>query len=454
MGLKRVMWVRRYQGQCRALQPLGHQGYRLRTYNKDQPLCTGYNRASAVMAIFLPYAFVYKGRRPSPTAEHHTLYLLPELLGSLPRFHFNTLSASRMGPRPDLRALLAFHSEVCLPVLWHTAPHSQTFTSHCHSLRHEHRGDEITTVCNTHVGLLTRSYCSAVEPANPRKVARPASQYISCGFNFSRGSLIAVFHLPPLLTVYKGRSSIPRTQFQQSTPTTLLLLFPDVQRRVLMYRPVLADASTHTDRHTDNMHLFPQGYAKSQELVSNPSRISGTASLAISEVCSLTRCWIASLPKLTREVFQQIQHTHASHFTPTPPFRLNDSSRSCQCTRAVVTHEQQTSSGPVVSPLCLQQIGYFHDPKQVLMTSSIAQGAQVSGSPELPSIETPHISPRACKMSGPTHIFAHGTNTPSPPFSEYSPNQVFVPPFPTDLSLSRTPAQQLPHRGPVVFNGS
>ena len=108
-------------------------------------------------------------------------------------------------------ASLAFHSEVCLPVLWHTAPQSQTFTSHCHSLRHENRGGEVTTVCNTHISLLTRSYCSAVEPANPGKVARPASQYVSCGFNFDRGSLIAVFHLPPLLTVYKGRSSIPRT---------------------------------------------------------------------------------------------------------------------------------------------------------------------------------------------------------------------------------------------------
>ena len=42
MGPKRVMWVRRYQGQCRALRPLGHQGYRLRSHNKDQPLCSGY----------------------------------------------------------------------------------------------------------------------------------------------------------------------------------------------------------------------------------------------------------------------------------------------------------------------------------------------------------------------------------------------------------------------------
>ena len=41
MGLKRVSWVRRYQGQCRALRPLGHQGYRLRNYKKDPPLCSG-----------------------------------------------------------------------------------------------------------------------------------------------------------------------------------------------------------------------------------------------------------------------------------------------------------------------------------------------------------------------------------------------------------------------------
>ena len=42
MGLKRVSWVGRYQGQCRALRPLGHQGYRLRNHKKDQPLCSGY----------------------------------------------------------------------------------------------------------------------------------------------------------------------------------------------------------------------------------------------------------------------------------------------------------------------------------------------------------------------------------------------------------------------------
>ena len=42
MGLEMVSRVRRYQGQCRALQPLGHQGYRLRSYKKDPPLDSGY----------------------------------------------------------------------------------------------------------------------------------------------------------------------------------------------------------------------------------------------------------------------------------------------------------------------------------------------------------------------------------------------------------------------------
>ena len=42
MGMKRVSWVQGYQGQCRALRPLGHQGYRLRNYKKDLPLCSGY----------------------------------------------------------------------------------------------------------------------------------------------------------------------------------------------------------------------------------------------------------------------------------------------------------------------------------------------------------------------------------------------------------------------------
>ena len=51
--LKRVSWGRRYQGQCRALQPLGHQGYRLRNYKKDPPLCSGYMVAEEIMTLLL-----------------------------------------------------------------------------------------------------------------------------------------------------------------------------------------------------------------------------------------------------------------------------------------------------------------------------------------------------------------------------------------------------------------
>ena len=42
MGLEMVSRVRRYQGQCRALRPLGHRGYRLRSYKKDPPLHSGF----------------------------------------------------------------------------------------------------------------------------------------------------------------------------------------------------------------------------------------------------------------------------------------------------------------------------------------------------------------------------------------------------------------------------
>ena len=57
MVLKRVMWVRSYQGQCGALRPLGHQGYRLRSYKKDQPLCSGYMVAErGVQLIFTHFA--------------------------------------------------------------------------------------------------------------------------------------------------------------------------------------------------------------------------------------------------------------------------------------------------------------------------------------------------------------------------------------------------------------
>ena len=73
MGLKRVMWVRTYQGQCRGLRPLGHQGYRLRSYNKDQPLCSGYMVAEKIMTLLL--------ESPRTPLDHRTLVGLLLLLG-------------------------------------------------------------------------------------------------------------------------------------------------------------------------------------------------------------------------------------------------------------------------------------------------------------------------------------------------------------------------------------
>ena len=58
MGLKRVSWVRRYQGQCRALRPLGHQGYRLRNHKNDQPLCSGYMAVIVYISIFPKLWFI------------------------------------------------------------------------------------------------------------------------------------------------------------------------------------------------------------------------------------------------------------------------------------------------------------------------------------------------------------------------------------------------------------
>ena len=73
MGLKRVMWVWRYQGQCRALRPLGHQGYRLPSYKKDQPLCSGYMVAEKIMTLLL--------ESPRTPLDHRTLAGLLLLLG-------------------------------------------------------------------------------------------------------------------------------------------------------------------------------------------------------------------------------------------------------------------------------------------------------------------------------------------------------------------------------------
>ena len=52
MGLEMVSQVLRYQGQCRALQPLGHQGYRLRSNKKDPSLHSGYSPTTPKNSVF------------------------------------------------------------------------------------------------------------------------------------------------------------------------------------------------------------------------------------------------------------------------------------------------------------------------------------------------------------------------------------------------------------------
>ena len=72
MGLKRVSWVRRYQGQCRALRPPGHQGYRLRNHKKDPPLCSSYMVAEEIMTLLL--------ESPRTPLNHRTLARLSLVL--------------------------------------------------------------------------------------------------------------------------------------------------------------------------------------------------------------------------------------------------------------------------------------------------------------------------------------------------------------------------------------
>ena len=62
MGLKRVSWVRRYQGQSRALGPLGHEGCRLRNHKKDQPLCSGYTGLPKILVHDRAFTHALKTR--------------------------------------------------------------------------------------------------------------------------------------------------------------------------------------------------------------------------------------------------------------------------------------------------------------------------------------------------------------------------------------------------------
>ena len=82
MGLGMVSRVRRYQGQCWALRPLGHQGYRLRSYKKDPPLHSGYMVAEEIMTLLL--------ESPRTTLDHRALAGLSLVLSHFvfpPRLH-------------------------------------------------------------------------------------------------------------------------------------------------------------------------------------------------------------------------------------------------------------------------------------------------------------------------------------------------------------------------------
>ena len=82
MGLEMVSRVQRYQGQCRALRPLGHQGYGLRSYTKDLPLHSGYMVAEEIMTLLL--------ESPRTPLDHRALAglsLVPSHFVFPPRLH-------------------------------------------------------------------------------------------------------------------------------------------------------------------------------------------------------------------------------------------------------------------------------------------------------------------------------------------------------------------------------
>ena len=83
MGLEMVSRVRRYQGQCRALRPLGQQGYRLRSYKKDPPLRSAHMVAEEIMTLLL--------ESPRTPLDHRVLAGLSLVLSHFvfpPRLHF------------------------------------------------------------------------------------------------------------------------------------------------------------------------------------------------------------------------------------------------------------------------------------------------------------------------------------------------------------------------------
>ena len=90
--------VRRYQGQCRALRPLGHQGYRLRSYKKDPPLHSGYMVAEEIMTLLL--------ESPRTALDHRALAGLSLVLSYFvfPRGYIRGISPG--GPKITLLSVL------------------------------------------------------------------------------------------------------------------------------------------------------------------------------------------------------------------------------------------------------------------------------------------------------------------------------------------------------------
>ena len=98
MGPEMVSRVWRYQGQCRALRPLRHQGYRLCSYKKDPPLHSGYMVAEEIMTLLL--------ESPRTPLDHPALGGLSLVLSHfvfLLRFHSWHLPS---GPKINLLSVL------------------------------------------------------------------------------------------------------------------------------------------------------------------------------------------------------------------------------------------------------------------------------------------------------------------------------------------------------------
>ena len=95
MSLEMVSRLRRYQGQCRALRPLGHEGYRLRSYKKDLPLHSGYMVAVEIMTLLL--------ESPRTPLGHRALAGLSLVLSHFvfaPRLHLWHLPSGQVSVRP------------------------------------------------------------------------------------------------------------------------------------------------------------------------------------------------------------------------------------------------------------------------------------------------------------------------------------------------------------------